>query len=135
MTDRIDSLRGLFRAFWRDTAGATASEFALVVPFFILVVFGTINTCLAMAAVINVHYAAERAARCMSIGATGPCTSANLDTYAKTWYRGPGVTGLTFRTSLVSCGNQVVGSGNYTIITGFDATAVPIMAQACYPQI
>jgi Flp pilus assembly protein TadG len=135
MKDRLPSLRRLLRAFRRDTAAATASEFALVVPVFILMVFGTINTCLALAAVINVHYAAERAARCMSVGTTGPCTSANVDAYAKDWYRGPGVNSLNFAWSSQTCGNRVIGTGSYNIITGFNATAVSISAQACYPVI
>lgn len=124
---------GLIRAFLRDASGAAASEFALVVPFFLLIIFGTFNTCLAMAAVINIHYAAERAARCLAVNITESCTDANIDAYAKNWYRGPGVTGLTFTPSTQTCGTQVIGTGTYTIITGFDATAVSISARACYP--
>lgn len=135
MKARIALARGFLVRFANDRSAATASEFALVVPFFILIVFGTISTCLGMAAVINMHYAAERAARCMSVNVTGSCTAANVDDYAKAWYRGPGVDGLSFAWSSQTCGNQVIGTGSYTIVTGFEATAMTITARACYPTI
>lgn len=132
MTGRLASAYRLIRAFRHDTAAVAAAEFALVVPVFLLLVFGTINTCLMLAAVNDIHYAAERTARCQAVNVTGACP--NADTYAKGIYRGPAVTGLLFTaTPGQACGLRVVGRGTYTLITGFDATAVSISAQACYP--
>jgi Flp pilus assembly protein TadG len=135
MTGRF---KRIVRAMWvvrREESGATASEFALVVPTFLLLVFGTINAGLAMSAVIQVHYAAQKAARCLSADITGSCTAGNIDTVAKAYYGGPGMTGLTFTASAPSCGNKVTGSGSYDLVTGFSSTAVTITANACYPNI
>ena len=116
--------------------GATAVEFALVVPFFLVIAFGTISTSLAMSAVSEMHYAAERSARCLAVNVTTPCTQANIDTYAKGWYKGPGLSGLLFQASNDStCGKRVTGTASYAIIAGIQRTAVSITATACYPII
>ena len=119
----------------RSTLGATASEFALVVPVFLTLVFGTINTGLAMSAITQMHYAAERSARCLSVDVTASCTAANIDTFAKGLYNGPTITGLTFVATTQSCGNRVVGSGSYNLLNGFGSTSVTFKAEACYPII
>lgn len=75
-----------FRVFLRDSAGATAAEFALVLPVFLLIVFGTINMALAMSAVVRLHFVTETAARCLSVNTTGACTAANINTYATSLY-------------------------------------------------
>ena len=135
MKDFIHLVLGRLGALPADRSGATAAEFALVVPFFLVLVFGTINTGLAMSAVNQIHYAAERSARCLAVNVTGNCTAGDIGTYAKAWYRGPGVTGLAFTASNQPCGKQVVGTAGYAILTGFDSTAVTISATACYPII
>lgn len=135
MSARLKALLGDFRG---DRSAVAAAEFALVVPFFIILVFGTINTALAMSAVSQIHYAAERSARCLAVDANltvaKDCRT-NVDTYAKGWYKGPGVTSLTFVASDQTCGKRVVGTANYEILTGFESTAVEISATACYPLI
>ena len=133
MSGRKISLAAFIRGFLGDRAGAAAAEFALVLPVFLILIFGTIYTCMMMAAVINMHYAAERAARCVSVDISGDCP--NVDTYAKSMYHGPGITGLTFTSSSQTCGNQVVGTGTFELFTGISATNVSISAQACYPEI
>lgn len=128
-------IRQLLLAFGRDTSGASAAEFALVVPFFILTVFATINTCLALSAVNSMHFAAERTARCLAVGGSTACSS-DANSYAKGWYRGPGLNGLTFTGSTdTTCGKLVTATANFNIITGLNSTAVTISAKACYPLI
>lgn len=126
-------------AVMRNSSGATAAEFALVLPVFLALVFGTINAGIAMSAVNQVHYAAERSARCLSTtvvpSTTAGSCGANIDTYAKTWYKGPGLSGLTFTSQKIACGNEVRGSGRYDMLTGFDAFTINISAKACYPLI
>lgn len=130
--------RSWVRGFWGDHNAVTAAEFALVVPFFIILVFGTINTALAMSAVTQIHYAAERSARCLAVNvnlSVDQACKTNVDTYAKGWYKGPGVTGLAFVATDQTCGKRVVGTASYEILTGFSSTAVTISATACYPLI
>ena len=121
------------RAFLRNNAAATSAEFALVVPFFLVLVFGTINGSIMMSAVTQMHYAAERAARCQAVDVAGDCDDA--DAYAKSMYNGPTLTGLAFAPSDQTCGKQVVGTGSYELISGMSVTTVNISSTACYPLI
>lgn len=124
----------IVRRFLHDTRAATAAEFALVVPVFLTLVFGTINAGLAMSAINQIHYAAERSARCLSVDVGGNCAG-DINVYAQSFYHGPGVTGLNFAASSQTCGNQVTGTAGYEILTGFSSTAINISATACYPII
>jgi len=121
--------------FAHDERGGSAAEFALVVPFFLLLVFGTISVSILMSATTQMHYAAERAARCLAVSVAGNCSTANINTYAKGYYKGPPLTGLVFATSSLACGKQVTGSGAYALVSGFTFTNVNISARACYPLI
>lgn len=126
--------RGL-RALVGNTAGATAAEFALVLPLFLLTVFGTINMSLAMSAIVRLHFVTEKAARCLSVDTSGACTTANIDTYAKTLYQVGGVSGLTFAATTPACGNKVDATGTYNVFTGVGQIPIGISASACYPVI
>ena len=126
----------LLRTFWRHAGGATAAEFALVLPLFLLTVFGTINMAFALSALIQLHYVTEKVARCISVDPTGTtCTTANADTYAKGLYQGSGITGLTFAATAPACGNKVDGSGNYQVFTGVGSITIGLSASSCYPKI
>jgi Flp pilus assembly protein TadG len=135
MTRRSHLLTESFRRFRRDSRGAAAAEFAMVVPLFVILVFGTINTCLLIAAFINMQYAAQRTARCLSVDIAATCTPGNVDTFAKALYNGPSVTGLTFASTTPACGTQVTATGSFELMTGFSASTVNLSAQACYPKI
>lgn len=124
-----------FTTFLRDDAAATAAEFALVIPLFLLIVFGTISGSIMMSAVNQVHYAAERAARCLAVDVSAACPSGTIDAYAKKFYFGPSLTGLTFTTTAPACGKRVVGTGSYDLFSGVGSTSVTITANACYPVI
>ena len=128
--------RTMFVRFLRNDHGAMAAEFAMIVPVFLALIFVTINGAIMLSAVIQTHYAAERAARCLSVNISGDCTVDAIDSYAKTFYNGPALTGMTF--ALVpaqTCGNKVTGAGSYQLVTGFAPTTVNISATACYPKI
>ena len=60
-------MKRFIRTFLVDERAATAAEFALVVPVFLLLMFGTINGSIMMSAITQMHYASERAARCLSV--------------------------------------------------------------------
>ena len=125
-----------FRAFVSNTAGATAAEFALVLPLFLLTVFGTINMALAMSSIIRLHYATERAARCLSVDVSGDCTAANIDTYAKSLDPIGGVSGLAYTPDpAATCGKKVDGNGTYEVFTGVGTLSIGLSASACYPVI
>jgi Flp pilus assembly protein TadG len=135
MSSLVAPIRAWLATFIRDESGGSAAEFALVVPFFILLIFGTIETSIMLSAVIQLHYSAERAARCLSVNVSGACSTGAIDAYAKGFYNGPPLTGMTFTTSAPACGHLVTGTGTYTVLDGFHATDVSIRAKACYPVI
>lgn len=130
----MSALAEAWRRFARDDRGAAAAEFALVVPVFLMLVFGTISVGLAMSAINQIHYAAERSARCLSVDEGGNCTG-DINVYAKGFYHGPSVTALNFAATSQACGNRVIGTAGYEIVTGFSSTAINISATACYPEI
>jgi Flp pilus assembly protein TadG len=114
-----------------DEAGATAAEFALVLPGVALLTIGTIYLGLMMYASNCLHYAAEDAARCASVNPT-VCTSATTtQTYARGRYKGPGTPSFPLTTP--ACGKQVAATLSYSLITGLATITVPISATACYP--
>jgi Flp pilus assembly protein TadG len=125
------------RLFLGDTSAATAAEFALVLPIFLLLTLGTINAGILLSAITQMHFAAEKAARCLSVDVAGNCAAGSIDTYAKMFYQGPGLASLTFTTPATppSCGNQVVATGSYQFFTGVQGSTVNLSASACYPLI
>jgi Flp pilus assembly protein TadG len=127
--------RGALTAFLHDENGTTAAEFALVLPVFLLTVFSTMYLCMLLGAVASLHAATEQAARCLSVNAAKPCTAANINTYAKNLYSGPGITGLNFVTNVSACGNNVTGAGTFSLFTGLGSIGVNVSASACYPII
>lgn len=122
-------------AFLSDDGAATSAEFALIVPLFLILLFGTISGSAMLSAATQMHYAAERAARCLSVDVTGNCSAGTIDAYAKGYYNGPTLTGLNFTATAPACGNQVVGAGTYQLVSGLAATSVSMSAAACYPKI
>lgn len=122
------------RAFFRSEDGASAAEFALVLPVFLLTVFSTMYLSMLLGAVSNLHAATEQAARCLAVNAT-TCTSANINTYATGRYKGPRITGLTFTASTPACGSKVTGTGTFSLFTGLSRIGVNLSATACYPTI
>ena len=120
-------------AFLRADEGALAAEFALLFPLFLTTIFGTIYISLAVGAYNGLQAATAQAARCLSIDVTGNCTAASINTYATNRYDGPTITGLTFTPTKPACGNQVVGSGTFSLFTGMGTFGITRSATSCYP--
>lgn len=135
MSGRSASIRARLATLPGDTSGATAAEFAMVIGVFLTLVFGTIGTGMAMSAVNQIHYAAERSARCLAVNVSGDCTPGGIDAFAKGIYSGPGLTGLAFTTQQIACGHEVTGTGSFAILPGIPNTAFTVTARACYPVI
>lgn len=119
-------------AFLRSSEGASLAEFALVFPVFIALTLGTINLGLLLYGVTDLHYAAQRTARCIAVGGGSASAVANCLDAATGLYMGP-VMGASFSHSTAGCGNTVTGTGAYTVITGLINPAVSISASGCYP--
>ena len=118
---------------WRDRAGSSAAEFALVLPIFVALTVGTVNLCLLFFANTLLHYTVADAARCMSVK-TAVCTSPSVtQTYALSHYKGPVIT-PTFTATAAACGSSVSATASFPLITGLVNLTVPMSASACFPK-
>ena len=107
-------------------AGATAVEFALILPALAALLVGGLYTSAA-----GLHNAVEQAARCYSVNANSCGSSASAQTYAQSQYYG--ISSPTFTATTTGCGHQVKA----TLTIAFNAVvthvSVPLSATACFP--
>ena len=123
-------MKALLR-FWRRGDGASAVEFALVLPAFIAVTLGMMYLCMMVYASVALHYAVEDTARCAATSTSTTCS--NVQTYGASHYLGPGVSSQTYTLTSVACGKRVVGSANFTLFNGLTNRSVALSAQSCFP--
>jgi Flp pilus assembly protein TadG len=112
-------------------SGSAAVEAALVLPPFIMLSLGIISACVAVFAASSLHFAVEGAARCYSINSTQCGSASATQSYAQTLYTGP--SNPAFSASTPSCGHQVTGTLNYSLVTGVVNWTIPLSATACFP--
>ncbi len=97
--------------FCQDGSGASAVEFAIVAPVFVLLLFAAIEGGLLLWTQLGLQHGVEVAARCASVNA-GLCGStAAIQDFAARQAFGLNVPPSTFSVSTPACGNQV--SANY----------------------
>jgi Flp pilus assembly protein TadG len=121
-----------FRKFCQDSVGASAAEFALLLPMFCALTIGAINLCIMVYANSLLQYAVDDAARCESVKTT-VCTSAGAtQTHAAATF---GFANLspTFTASAATCGNQVVGSVSYPLNMVVTTLTPTLSATSCFP--
>ncbi|MFC3069164.1 TadE/TadG family type IV pilus assembly protein [Phenylobacterium soli] len=128
----MNRLRRSLVRFACSTKGASLVEFALVFPVFIVLTLATINLGMLLYGVNDLHYAAQRTARCIAVGGGSGTAVTNCLDQAPTLYFGPSM-GASFTHSTAGCGNTVTGSGAFTVITGLVNPSVSISASGCYP--
>jgi Flp pilus assembly protein TadG len=127
------SLPNKLPRLWSSERGASAAEFALVLPLLLLLTFGSLGVVTMMYTTAGMHFAAESAARCAAVSTT--CANAgSTSAYALGKYAGPQVTGLAFTLTTAACGQRVAGTGTYVLRTGLANINVPVSAVACYPK-
>jgi Flp pilus assembly protein TadG len=115
-------------------SGATAVEFAMILPSFLLLLVGIISASTVAYTESSLHYAAEGAARSYSVSSviSGQCGSAaTAQSNAKTLYLGSG--SPTFTASNPACGCQVNGTLNIVLNAGMAQWTIPLSATACFP--
>src|SRR5208337_2154120 len=94
--------------FLRCVRGATAVEFALVMPAFLALVLGGLSVCVLLYSNVSLQDAVEQGARCFSVN-TATCGSASAaQTYAQGFYYGIGAP--TYTASTPACGHQVAAT-------------------------
>lgn len=116
-------------ALWRDQAGASAVEFALVFPIFAGLLFLLMNVCVALWAEAALNFAVDQAARCMSVQ-PGVCDTA-AHAISQHPYLGPTIS-PAFTSTVVSCGHRVSGTGIYQINIVLMNLPVNLSASSCF---
>jgi len=119
--------------FGREEGGATAVEFALIVPALCALVIGAFNLCLMVYTETSLHFATETAARYATTYTNtygSAPSSSTIQTYAATKYKGVSAT-PTFTYTSQTCGNQVVASVSYSFNLGLTTIPVALSAKAC----
>jgi len=121
---------------WEDRGGATAVEFAFTAPLFMALIFGIIETGLALWTQFGMENAVEAAARCASVNSTTCSSASAIAVYATHNTLGVAIPAAAFTVSKLGCGNQVAGSYDYLYLTNyFHAAKVTLTAQSCFPNI
>jgi Flp pilus assembly protein TadG len=118
------------KALWRDQVGASAVEFALVIPIFAGLLFLLINICVALWAEAALNFSVDGAARCMSVQPAICDTAADAIKHHP--YLGPKIA-PTFSAAASSCGNNISGVGAYQINIMLANISVPLSASSCFP--
>jgi len=112
--------RNPFRRFINSRKGATAVEFALIAPVFLIMVIGVFELGRAMWIKASMQYAVEETTR-YAIVNTGASTS-TLAAYAQSAYSSSGIniTGATFNASQATSGGKtyvtITGSFNFSVL-------------------
>lgn len=145
-------MRKLLSAWCWGERGASAAEFALILPALALLIFGVIHMGLMMYSAQQLNFAAEATARCMVVAANSGYSSAtcynttgtnSATTYFNALYKGPTAPASFSQlsespTCATNAGTdsdyQVVATANYVINAGFFSKTVPLTARACFPH-
>src|SRR5882757_7200283 len=125
-----------WRIFRRDQRGATAVEFALTIPAFMLFVVAIMDGAMMMWTQLGLQHGAEMAARCAVVNTTSCGTNANIQSYAAAQAYGLGVTSSAYSVATASCGKSVTASYTYNV-TLFSYLGVPspaLTAKSCFPN-
>jgi uncharacterized membrane protein len=129
MIARVAKRRGIFR----DTAGASIVEFALIVPGFLMLVIGAIDVGRVLWSQVTLQRAVEVAARCGAVDAVRCGTPGQVQTFAseRSLFAPP----AAFDVVPAACGVSVTASFEYSLSTALlGVPNLTLTASACYPQ-
>lgn len=121
------------RRLWAHRSGATALEFAMLLPVFLPLLFGVVQFGQMFWTQTAMQHAVEMAARCATINATTCGSASATQTYAATQAFGLTLPSGTFTASTAACGNQVAASYAFPFVTAWFPATINLTAQSCYP--
>jgi Flp pilus assembly pilin Flp len=107
-----------------NQGGATAIEFALVMPTFLTLIVGVINLSLFCMTSASLQYSVEEGARCASVRQTCP--------EPKSRYFAPGPAPV-FTSSNAACGYLLSAKVTFNLDAILYRRSIPLSATACYP--
>jgi Flp pilus assembly protein TadG len=114
--------------------GATAVETAIVLPVFLLLLFGVIEAGLLFWTQSTLQSAVEAAARCAVVDKTNCGSTSAVQSYAASQAIGMTVPSASFDASPQSCGYQVSIGYNFSfIVSGLFPGTMTLNAKSCHP--
>ena len=129
---------------WRARRGSAALEYGIVLPVFLMFIFGAFDCGRLIWTYATLSRAVDAAARCRAVNTATCGTGSAAESYAVTQAWGLGLSAADahtiFTASTAACGMKVVGtlSFNYSIpwFYGWAPTgnAKTLTATACYPS-
>jgi Flp pilus assembly protein TadG len=116
-------------------SGSSAVELGIILSVFLSMLLGIINVSMILWTMASLHYAAENAARCASVGSSSCTSVSTIQAYALSQYFGLSLGGTNpFVYSATGCGNTVTASYTYSLVIPLIYTySVPLSATACSP--
>jgi Flp pilus assembly protein TadG len=121
----------MIRRLAKDSNGATAVEFALVLPVFVAMIMGLLSIGMLAFASNSLQYAAEDAARCAAVKTTVCTTGSATQAYAANRYAGPRIS-PTFTYDQSACGHRVRATATYDLGLVPEIGEITLNATACY---
>jgi Flp pilus assembly protein TadG len=112
--------------------GASAVEFGIIAPAFLVLLIGTIEGGRMLWTLNALHYSVQEAARCASINTTTCGTSTQIKDFAAT-RSGAGLSSSVFTATVVACGNQVSANYPMPLNIPFFSSSITLTARSCYP--
>lgn len=141
MTDYAAQGRGAVRRAggriaqaWRARGGATAIEYAMLLPAFLTLLLGGMDAGRVMWTQITLDRAVQLAARCASVNTTICGSASAIKAYAVSQAWGLTLGSSIFTSQILACGNSVSASLPLQLTVPWIATStVTLNARACHP--
>ena len=114
--------------------GSVAVEYGIILPVFLMLVLGLIDTGRLLWTQTTLDRAAEAAARCGAIDAAACGTGTQLQQYAAGQALGLAIEPGAFSVAVQSCGVEVTAQYPFTLLVPWIARdELTLTAKACYP--
>ncbi len=115
----------------RRRRGTVAIEYAIVLPVFLIMLLGIMDTSRLLWTYTTLYRASEAAARCAAIKAASCTTFAATQAYAVTAALGLSIPASAFSVTNPACGMQVTATYGFVFV--FPRQTLTLKATACYP--
>lgn len=128
-------IRPTVRPSFRDAdEGATAVEFALIFPVFVVFVLGIIQFGLVLWTKFALKHATVEAARCATVNGTLCGTTSAIQGYAATQAYGLKFPTSVFTVATSACGNQVTADYKFVFVGSLGVPYVKLHVSSCFPK-
>lgn len=124
------------KRMYRDQSGASAIEFALTLPVFLLILMAIVEGGLLMWTELGLQNGVEKAARCASVNTTLCASTGDVQNYAVQSTYGLNPPPSVFSLTKQACGNEVSASLQHTFLFKVfgSAPSITVTAQSCFPS-